>query len=67
MTKPIPDKAEVVLEYPEKLYAGILQRSALAAASSDCVCRRTVKGSTPTDETLQMTAEEAVLLLHIME
>ena len=67
MTKPIPDKAEVVLEYPENLYAGNVQRSALAAASSDCVCRGTAKGSTPTNETSQMTAEEAVLLLHIME
>jgi hypothetical protein len=67
MTKPIPDKVEVVLEYPDKPCAGTLERSTPAAASSDCACRRTAKGSTPTDEASQMTAEEAVLLLNIME
>jgi hypothetical protein len=28
MTKPIPDKAEVALEYPDKLYIGTFARSA---------------------------------------
>jgi len=27
MTKPIPDKAEVALEYPDKLYIGSFERS----------------------------------------
>ena len=27
MTKPIPDKAEVALEYPDKLYIGTFERS----------------------------------------
>jgi hypothetical protein len=27
MTKPIPDKAEIALEYPEKLYTGTFERS----------------------------------------
>ena len=26
MTKPIPDKAEVALEYPDKLYIGTFER-----------------------------------------
>jgi hypothetical protein len=138
MTKPIPDKAEVVLEYPEKFYAGTFERSArfdarfddrgisllldhpgdadtrksvhlhlhyalfadilrdltrtaaaipadharhrgelgdaanalhaaLAAAGADCICRRAVKGRTPTDDASKMTAEEEVLLLHVLE
>jgi hypothetical protein len=29
MTKPIPDKAEIALEYPEKLYTGTFERSPL--------------------------------------
>ena len=29
MTKPIPDKAEVALEYPDKLYIGTFERTAL--------------------------------------
>ena len=28
MTKPIPDKAEVALEYPDKLYIGTFERTA---------------------------------------
>ena len=35
MTKPIPDKAEVVLEYPEKFYAGTFERSARFDAHFD--------------------------------
>ena len=27
MTKPIPDKAEVALEYPDKLYIGTFERT----------------------------------------
>ena len=27
MTKPIPDKAEIALEYPDKLYIGTFERS----------------------------------------
>jgi len=27
MTKPIPDKAEIALEYPDKLYVGTFERS----------------------------------------
>ena len=27
MTKPIPDKAEITLEYPDKLYVGTFERS----------------------------------------
>lgn len=33
--KPIPDKAEVVLEYPEKFYAGTFERSARFDARFD--------------------------------
>lgn len=33
--KPIPDKAEVVLEYPEKFYAGTFERSARFDAHFD--------------------------------
>jgi hypothetical protein len=35
MTRPIPDKAEVVLEYPEKFYAGTFERSARFDAHFD--------------------------------
>ena len=35
MTKPIPDKAEVALEYPDKLYIGTFERSSRFAASLD--------------------------------
>ena len=35
MTKPIPDKAEVAVEYPEKLYIGTFERSALFDAHLD--------------------------------
>jgi hypothetical protein len=35
MSKPIPDKAEVMLEYPEKLYAGTFERSARFDAHFD--------------------------------
>ena len=35
MTKPIPDKAEVALEYPDKLYMGTFERSARFEAHLD--------------------------------
>jgi hypothetical protein len=35
MTKPIPDKAEVALEYPDKLYIGTFARSAQFEAHLD--------------------------------
>jgi len=33
MTKPIPDKAEIALEYPDKLYVGTFERSSSFEAS----------------------------------
>jgi len=35
VTKPIPDKAEVALEYPDKLYIGTFERSAQFEAHLD--------------------------------
>lgn len=35
MTKPIPDKAEVALEYPDKLYIGTFERTARFDAHVD--------------------------------
>jgi hypothetical protein len=35
MTKPIPDKAEVVLEYPDKFYRGTFERSSRFDAHVD--------------------------------
>jgi len=35
MTKPIPDKAEVALEYPDKLYMGTFERTAQFEAHLD--------------------------------
>jgi hypothetical protein len=35
MTKPIPDKAEVALEYPDKLYIGTLEHTARFDAHLD--------------------------------
>jgi hypothetical protein len=35
MTKPISDKAEVALEYPEKFYSGTFERSSRFEASFD--------------------------------
>ena len=35
MTRPIPDKAEVALEYPDKLYIGTFERSARFDAHLD--------------------------------
>ena len=35
MAKPIPDKAEVALEYPDKLYIGTFERSARFDAHAD--------------------------------
>jgi hypothetical protein len=35
MTKPIPDKAEIALEYPDKLYVGTFERSARFEAHLD--------------------------------
>ena len=35
MTKPIPDKAEIALEYPDKLYVGTFERSSHFEAHLD--------------------------------
>jgi hypothetical protein len=35
MTKPVPDKAEVALEYPDKLYVGTFERSSRFEAHID--------------------------------
>jgi hypothetical protein len=35
MMKPIPDKAEIALEYPEKLYVGTFERSSRFEAHLD--------------------------------
>jgi hypothetical protein len=35
MTKPIPDKAEVVLEYPDKFYSGTFERASRFDAHAD--------------------------------
>ena len=35
MTRPIPDKAEVALEFPDKLYIGTFERSARFDAHLD--------------------------------
>jgi hypothetical protein len=35
MTKPIPDRAEVALEYPDKFYIGTFERSSRFEASMD--------------------------------
>ena len=35
MTKPIPDKAEVAIEYPDKLYIGTFERTARFDAHLD--------------------------------
>ena len=35
MTKPVPDKAEVALEYPDKLYIGTFERSSRFDAHLD--------------------------------
>ena len=35
MTKPLPDRAEVALEYPEKLYIGTFDRSSRFEAHFD--------------------------------
>jgi hypothetical protein len=35
MTKPIPDKAEIALEYPDKLYVGTFERSSRFEANLD--------------------------------
>jgi len=37
MTKPIPDKAEVAIEYPDKLYMGTFERTARFDAHLDDV------------------------------
>jgi hypothetical protein len=37
MTKPIPDKAEIALEYPDKLYVGTFERSSRFEAHLDPV------------------------------
>jgi hypothetical protein len=37
MTKPIPDKAEVALEYPDKFYVGTFDRSSRFEAHLDAV------------------------------
>jgi hypothetical protein len=35
MTKPIPDRAEIALEYPDKLYVGTFERSSRFEAHVD--------------------------------
>lgn len=35
MTKPIPDKAEIALEYPDKFYIGTFERTARFDAHAD--------------------------------
>jgi hypothetical protein len=35
MTKPIPDRAEIALEYPDKLYVGTFERSSRFEAHLD--------------------------------
>jgi hypothetical protein len=35
MTRPIPDKAEVALEYPDKFYSGTFERTSRFEASFD--------------------------------
>jgi hypothetical protein len=35
MTKPIPDKAEIALEYPDKVYVGTFERSSRFEAHLD--------------------------------
>ncbi len=35
MTKPVPDKAEIALEYPEKFYVGTFERSSRFEAHLD--------------------------------
>ena len=35
MSKPIPDKAEVAIEYPDKLYIGTFERTARFDAHLD--------------------------------
>jgi hypothetical protein len=35
MMKPVPDKAEIALEYPEKLYVGTFERSSRFEAHLD--------------------------------
>jgi hypothetical protein len=35
MTKPIPDKAEIALEYPDKLYVGTFERTSRFEAHLD--------------------------------
>ncbi len=35
MTRPIPDKAEVALEYPDKFYSGTFERSSRFEARFD--------------------------------
>jgi hypothetical protein len=35
MTKPVPDKAEIALEYPDKLYVGTFERSSRFEAHLD--------------------------------
>ena len=40
MTKPIPDKAEIALEYPDKLYIGTFERTArFATKAASCSAR----------------------------
>ena len=113
MTKPIPDKAEVALEYPEKLYIGTFERTARFDAHldetgislslhrlGDADVRKSVRihlhyalfaeilqdlartvsavppadaagaldpGRSDKDDLAQMTPDDEVLLLHVME
>jgi hypothetical protein len=45
MTKPIPDKAEVALEYPDKLYIGTFERTARFDAHLDEFTMRCLRKS----------------------
>ena len=44
VSKPIPDKAEVALEYPDKLYIGTFERAARFDAHLDKSAVRHSKG-----------------------
>ena len=71
MTKPIPDKAEVALEYPDKLYIGTFERTARFDAHLDdagiSLSLHRLGARNDKADLAGMTPEEEVLLLHVME
>jgi len=68
MTKPIPDKAEVALEYPDKLYIGTFERTSRFDGHLDAALYQALNPRrSDKDDIAQMTPEEEVLLLHVME